>query len=177
MTAKITKTLKFSRISLYFYENNIIMYKLNNKPINWFYSLAYTKNNLIDTRSAKRSRIDFKKDTNKAIIDVTYKKDNLKLIQHFEIEKNKNYFTIQLFLQSNKQIESNCLIPLDFVYPNENANELFLSLEEKMILVPYDNDMWVKYESVYLTPGRTSYDVTAIYDDRKNNGLLIGSLD
>ena len=177
MNTKIIKTITFSRISLDFYNNNAIMFKLDNKPINWFYSLAKTRKQVIDTRTAKKTSIKINKTRNKAFIDVFYKQDNLKLIQHFEIEKDKNYFTIQLIISSDKTIESNYLVPLDFIYPSDICNELFLSLEEKMLLVPYDNDMWVKYETTYLRPGRTSYDLTAIFDDKSNNGLLIGALD
>ncbi len=177
MNPKVIKTITYSKISLDFYDNNAIMFKLDNKAIDWFYSLAKTKKQTIDTRSAKRTSIQVKKDRNKALIDVFYKQKDLKLIQHFEIEKNKNYFTIQLIIQSDKTIESNYLVPLDFIYPLNICNELFLSLEEKILLVPYDNDMWIKYEATYLRPGRTSYDVTAIFDDKNNNGLIIGALD
>ena len=54
---KITKTITYSRITLNFYENNLIMYILDDKKIDWFHSLAETKNNSIDTRDAKRVSI------------------------------------------------------------------------------------------------------------------------
>ncbi|MBR5754560.1 MAG: hypothetical protein IKX97_01880, partial [Erysipelotrichaceae bacterium] len=80
-------------------------------------------------------------------------------------------------ISGSRTIRSNELVPMDFVYPHVESEELFLSLEEKMICVPYDNDMWVHYDSLPLRPGRTSYDVTAIYDDRNMKGMIIGALD
>ena len=46
-----------------------------------------------------------------------------------------------------------------------------------MLLVPYDNDMWLRYESCVPAAGRPSYDVTAIYDEQSLEGMVIGALD
>ena len=176
-TLKITKTITYSRITLDFYENNLIMYRLDDKKIDWFHSLASTRNSTIDTRDAKRISIKKKIADDRCFIDVTYKKDDLQLIQHFIINKNKNYFTLHVTLQSDKNISSNYLVPMDFIYPETDYEDLFLSLEEKMISVPYDNDMWVHYDCVPFRPGVTSYDLTAIINPVNNNGLFIGALD
>ena len=53
----------------------------------------------------------------------------------------------------------------------------FLFFGNKMLLCPYDNDMWVRYETTYLKSGRTSYDISAIFDPDSLNGLVIGSID
>ena len=174
---KTIKSFFFGRISLDIYDNNAIMFKLYNKNINWFYACAQTKTSTIDTSTAQIT--DMKSDIKDDIchIEISYKQNDLILKQYFEIEKNKNYFTTYIKISGNRVIESNRLIPLNFIYPHPKANELFLSLEEKMISVPYDNDMWVHYDSLPLRPGRSSYDVTAIYDDSNNNGLIIGALD
>ena len=176
-TPKVTKSISYSKITLDFYDNNLIMFKLNNKNIDWFYSSAKTKDKTINTNDSKRIKIKSNIKDNKCYIDVTYKKDDLNLIQHFILENNKNYFTTYLTLSSNSNISSNYLAPLDFVYPKTDYEDLFLSLDEEMISVPYDNDMWVYYNSSPLRPGNTSYDLTAIYNPKNNNGLFIGALD
>ena len=49
-----------------------------------------------------------------------------------------------------------------------------------MLLVPYDNDAWVRYEAreaADATPAQRSFEVGAFYDSRSRDGLVIGSLD
>ena len=173
---KVTKSINYSNITLDFYNNNAIMYKLNDKAVDWFHSIAKTKEKTIDTRNAKRTSIKSKVVDDTCYISATYKQDDLVLVQNIEIEKDKPYFKIYVTLDDNGNTTSNYLVPLDFAYPNFDCNELFLSLEARMICVPYDNDMWVHYESTYLRPGRTSYDVTAIYNDHNFNGLVLGAI-
>jgi len=173
----IIKTINYSKVSLHFYPDNIIMYQLDKQDINWFHSNVIVNNQTIDTRNIKRTNINKKIKDNKCYIDIEYKQDNISLIQHIIIEKDKNYFVIYLTLKSNKTVKSNYLVPLNFPYPKQSGKELFLSLEERMLVVPYDNDMWVHYECAPLAPGKTSYDLSAIYNPDNSNGLIIGALD
>ena len=46
-----------------------------------------------------------------------------------------------------------------------------------MLQVPYDNDMWSRYESTPPHSGRTSYEVTAIYDESTLQGWVVGAVD
>ncbi len=174
---KLTKSITFSRITLDFYRNNAVMFKLDGEALDWFFAKAACKKGSIDTRTARRTAIRERKTEGKCLIEAVYEKDGLTLKQHFEIEENKRYFTTYVTLECEGVTESNYLAPLDFPYPAPFSKELFLSLEERMLLVPYDNDMWVHYDTTPLRPGRTSYDLTAIYDDHSLNGLIIGALD
>ena len=54
------------------------------------------------------------------------------------------------------------LAPVVTPYPTWDERTLFLSLDQKMLVVPYDNDMWSRYESAVPACGRESYDVTAL---------------
>lgn len=74
-------------------------------------------------------------------------------------------------------MRSRYLAPILAPYPDKDGHPLFLSLDQKMLLVPYDNDMWARYESAVPNPGKTSYDVTAIFDEETYEGLVIGALD
>jgi len=85
---------------------------------------------------------------------------------------------IQIRLSSTDGvIETRHLAPYNTTYPGSEARPVFLSLDQKMLRVPYDNDMWGRYESAVPDPGRESYDVTAIYDPETFEGLVVGALD
>ena len=174
---KISKTVSYSRVSFDFYENNAVMYRLDGQRINWFFAQAKTKKDSIDTRIARRTSIKETIEKDVCHVTATYQQNDLKLLQHFLIEKDKPYFITYLTVIDQMTTESNELVPLDFDSPAKEAYPLFLSLEQKMLVVPYDNDMWVRYETAPLSPGKTSYDVTAIFDDKTKEGLIIGSLD
>ena len=173
----VSEHIEHSRVALDLYSNNAVMYRLDGRNINWFFSIGKTREKTIDTRTARRTGITKELREGRCLIDVSYRGNGLTLTQHFEIPENKPWFTVSVTLKDGKQTESNCLIPMDFGYPADICDGLFLSLEQKMILVPYDNDMWVHYESAPLRPGRTSYDVSAVYNDRTLAGLLVGALD
>ncbi|MFD7022596.1 hypothetical protein [Promicromonospora sukumoe] len=52
--------------------------------------------------------------------------------------------------------------------------------DNRMVLVPFDNDHWVRYETPEIrdvTPARRSFEVTAFIDDASRRGLVVGSLD
>ena len=176
---KVDHEINVGRITLSFMSNGSVFYSLNNEKINWFYSKARVKDlRTIDTRTAKIKDISTQMECGKTLIMAVYEENGLKLIQHFEIDQNTPYFIIQVeIIDQRKETETNYIAPLDFAYPSKNGNHLFLSLDQKMLIVPYDNDMWVRYESLPLKPGRESYDVTAIYDENNNHGLLLGALD
>lgn len=84
----------------------------------------------------------------------------------------------QIFLHDEQQeTKTREMIPFATPYPDGEGKELFLSLDQKMLLAPYDNDMWQRYESSVPACGRKSYDVTAIYDENSLEGLILGALD
>ncbi len=173
--AKVVKSFTYDRVKIEIYDNAATSYKLDDKTITKFYSLATSKDGRkIDTRTAKRKKVV---EANNSL-EIHYEENGLELIQYFSFY-NSNYFYITLGLKNidGSIVESNYLAPMDFAYPDSQCNPLFLSLDQKMFLVPYDNDMWVRYESTPLRPGRTSYDVTAIYNEDSNQGIIIGALD
>lgn len=76
-----------------------------------------------------------------------------------------------------KETATRYMVPFATPYPDGEGKPLFLSLDQKMLLVPYDNDMWLRYESSVPACGRKSYDVTAVYDEQTLEGLVVGALD
>lgn len=79
--------------------------------------------------------------------------------------------------ENSKEINVKRMMPLVTEAPDNDSPAFLRSLWTKMLLVPYDNTMWVRYEAVPLRPGRTSYDVTAVFEEKSREGLVIGALD
>ena len=175
----VVRSFNMGRVTLNLMSNQAIMYQLDHRDIDWFYSKADTADQRkIDTRSARIISCNTSKEEDIYHLEITYEENDLQLTQIFDVQKGACDFKIRVKLKDlNGVTATNHLIPLDFIYPKDSCDPLFLSLDEKMLVVPYDNDMWVNYEVSYLSSGRTSYDVTYIFNDDKLNGLLIGALE
>lgn len=132
----------------------------------------------IDTRSAKYRSTE-KEETDCGLkLSNLYEENGLRLRQELLLCEGGE-LTVQLFLSEKKRstVRSRYLAPILAPYPDKDGHPLFLSLDQKMLLVPYDNDMWARYESTVPNPGKTSYDVTAIFDEETYEGLVVGALD
>lgn len=79
--------------------------------------------------------------------------------------------------KEGKEVETNRLIPLVVQAPEKDQLEIWKSIWSKMLLVPYDNTMWLRYEAVALRAGRKSYDLTVMFKEDTREGLLIGAMD
>ncbi len=136
----------------------------------------------IDTRTAARVSTSAEDasdvfGTGKKVTNV-FTENGLTLTQTIMLYEDADHLTVQVALHDEtKETETNYLAPFETIYPDWSYKPLFLSLDQKMLSVPYDNDMWTRYDSVTPRPGRKSYDVTAIYDEHTNEGLVIGAVD
>ena len=109
-------------------------------------------------------------------VRLLYRQGQLELRQELVVYED-GAATSQVFLHDEKgPANTRYLVPFGTPYPDKEWKELFLSLDQKMLLVPYDNDMWSRYESAVPSCGRKSYDVTAIYDEDSLEGFIIGAL-
>lgn len=79
--------------------------------------------------------------------------------------------------KAGKEVETSRLIPLVVQAPEKDQLEIWKSIWSKMLLVPYDNTMWLRYEAVALRAGRKSYDLTVMFKEDTREGLLIGAMD
>ncbi|QGQ94687.1 alpha-galactosidase [Paenibacillus psychroresistens] len=48
--------------------------------------------------------------------------------------------------------------------------------EIQVLLIPFDNDKWVRYQSVTMPNELESYELTSIYDPQSRNGFVLGSV-
>ena len=69
------------------------------------------------------------------------------------------------------------MTPLSARAKGDETPYLWRDLEARMLQVPYDNDMWMRYEAVALRAGRRSSDVTVLFREDTREGLLLGALD
>ena len=80
-----------------------------------------------------------------------------------------------------QNVETRLLAPLVFSMPNgkdgSSCPAVWTDLWKKMLVVPYDNTMWLRWEAVPLRAGRMSCEVTALYSEESREGILVGALD
>ena len=163
-------------------DNGLAVYGKDNEEVIKFYSRAQTLDQrFIDTRQAQMlSWEHFSVDTALGRgegIRLFYQQNSLILKWEISLYNDGNVVS-QIFLHDENQLtQTRYLAPFVTPYPDGEGQPLFLSLDQKMLVVPYDNDMWLRYESSVPTCGRKSYDVTAIYDEKSLEGLVIGALD
>ena len=63
--------------------------------------------------------------------------------------------TVQVKLHDTRgKTATRFLAPVVTPYPTWDERTLFLSLDQKMLVVPYDNDMWSRYESAVPAVGK-----------------------
>ncbi len=79
--------------------------------------------------------------------------------------------------QDGAAAETNLLLPLLLSASAGKLDGLWNDLWARMLLAPYDNTMWVRWEMAPLRPGRRSYDLTVLFSAAEKEGLLFGSLD
>lgn len=94
--------------------------------------------------------------------------------QIFYAYNDLSYFLMEVFLESDLQLESNYMAPLI------SARVGFEGSGDYQILdVPFDNDAWVRYSanSTQNTVNTISAEVTAFYDNTSRLGLISGSVE
>lgn len=164
-------------------DNGSYIFYLDGEKINGAHSRAKSEDGrTIDTRSAVREQIacvDAEDVFGKGkMILSTFAQNGMRMLQKITIYENRRHFTVQVVLADDSgETRTRFLAPVETLYTDWTFKDLFLSLDQKMLLVPYDNDMWVRYESAVPRPGRRSYDVTAVYNEDTLEGLVIGAID
>ena len=170
------------RAGVEFLDNGTFFYLKDGERIHHGFSCADTETgNRISTRTAAlQSRsaeaVSDRLGNGRQIVSV-YGEKGLTLTQKIVLYPEGD-LTVQIFLKEDgKLTRTRYMVPYFAPYPDASGKRIFLSLDQKMLLVPYDNDMWLRYESCVPAAGRPSYDVTAIYNEDTMEGMVIGALD
>lgn len=180
---KIEHRMELGSCSIEVQSDGAFAWLLDGLRIRRFHSLAsVVDGRRLNTRSARRTGIrEIAADTpwgEGRTLCVEYSEEDLILEQRLTLVAGKRELIAAVALRDTRKLtETNFLAPLDNPYPEADERLLFRSLDQRMLLAPYDNDMWTRWEAMPLRPGRTSYDVTALFDEKSRNGLVIGALD
>jgi alpha-galactosidase len=87
-----------------------------------------------------------------------------------------NDFLVQLEVSSDQPLSTNEMTPVLV----EGGVDIGTDGDRRMLLVPVDNDNWVRYESKPIndiTPKQRSFEVTTVFDDTSRRGFVFGSID
>ncbi|MBB6693555.1 alpha-galactosidase [Cohnella xylanilytica] len=100
--------------------------------------------------------------------------------QQFTVYESQPFLTVGVELEGadGGDIETNYVAPVLAGDPVGGAARLGLpeGHELRGLLVPFDNDKWVRYESVPMPGALESYEATTIYDPQSRKGLVLGSI-
>lgn len=106
------------------------------------------------------------------VISATVNND-IKLTRNFYLYENKDYILTDFNLESSRDLSSNYMAPI-----YSNATTGFLPIGENQTLtVPFDNDKWVRYQSMDFGVPLSSYEVSAFFNKGTREGLIIGSVE
>jgi alpha-galactosidase len=97
--------------------------------------------------------------------------------QHFTFD-GPDHFYIQVELSSGKTLSTNQMTPV--LVDNPGGVDIGTNGDRRMLLVPVDNDNWVRYESKPIndiTSKQRSFEVTTVFDDTSRRGFVFGSID
>jgi alpha-galactosidase len=99
--------------------------------------------------------------------------DGEEMIQNFWLYDDLNYFFADVEIDSKKGVASNFMSPLT----SQTPSDFVPAGDDRALFVPFDNDMWVRYDAEPFGGSVTSYEVSALYDNTSRHGLVIGSVE
>lgn len=95
------------------------------------------------------------------------------LTQYYNLYADKNYLLTRFTIESDDTLRSNYMAP---VYTTDTLGFL-PDGDNRTLFVPFDNDKWVRYNSIPFGSPSTSYEVGAFYNVIRREGLVIGSIE
>lgn len=98
---------------------------------------------------------------------------NILVTRNIYLYDNKDYILTDFTLESGGEISSNYMAP---IYSNASS-EFLPSSENQTLTVPFDNDKWVRYQSMNFGIPLSSYEVSAFFNKGTREGLIIGSIE
>lgn len=101
----------------------------------------------------------------------------LALTETLRIAENAAEASCVLSRADGSPVRTNRLTPLIAHGKGDETPYLWRHLGARMLQIPYDNDMWMRYEAVALRAGRRSFDLTVLFMESTREGLLIGAKD
>ena len=96
------------------------------------------------------------------------------LRQTYCLYEGKPFFLLEITLESPTAISTNWLAPVQVDKPG--SVNIGASADEHVLIVPWDNDNFMRYRGEPINSAGSTYEVTSIYDNVSRNGLVIGSV-
>jgi alpha-galactosidase len=100
--------------------------------------------------------------------------------QQFTVYEDKPFIAVRIELaaEGDVPLETGYMAPVLVQVADGGSFGLGLPDEHELraLLVPFDNDKWVRYESVAMPGVMESYEATAVYDPITRKGLVMGSI-
>ena len=157
-------------------------WELNWEGVSLFkaYAMAYhVDGRCIDTRNAVLEKEEKTQGEDGTVLLLTFYSENgLCLQEKLSISGDGvPEASCGLSAEDGSEVETRRLIPLVMQEGEGEHLKLWKHLWAKMLLVPYDNTMWLRYEAAPLRAGRKSYDLTVLFSEDSREGLLVGASD
>lgn len=106
------------------------------------------------------------------VIALTANQD-IKVTRNIYLYENKEFILTDFNVESVRELSSNYMASI-----YSNATSDFLPTGENQTLtVPFDNDKWVRYQSMDFGVPLSSYEVSAFFNTITREGLIIGSVE
>ncbi len=96
------------------------------------------------------------------------------LLQHYSFYEGKPFLFVQVEIRSSEPVTTNHIGPV--VIDSPGGVDIGTINQNRVLRVPFDNDMWFRYNAMDINSSEMSSEVTAVYDNVSRNGLIFGSL-
>ncbi len=96
------------------------------------------------------------------------------LLQHYSFYEGKPFFFVQVEIRSSEPVTTNHIGAV--VVDSPGGVDIGIVNQNRVLRVPFDNDMWFRYNAIDINSSEMSSEVTAVYDNVSRNGLIFGSL-
>ena len=103
----------------------------------------------------------------------SFNRDDEKMVQTFWLYDHLDYFLVDVTVSRKGGVASNYMSPLT----SETPSCFLPAGDDRALFVPFDNDMWVRYDAVPFGRSVTSYEVSAFYDNASRQALVAGSIE
>ena len=145
----------------------------NNLPI--FIAYAFSSDchgRMIDTRGAEIVSVHR---TETGIEAVFRKNSDLLLKETLMADRSMAFARCAVLDANGDAVETNDLVPLVMCAKSDESPYIWRDLQGKFLQIPYDNDMWSRYEAVAFLAGKKSADMTVLISEETREGILIGA--
>lgn len=139
------------------------------KKISGFYSGVQTGELLTSKDYEVRSAVTEGTET-----VITSEKPGYPTMKQKFILEEENSFLVQVSLEG-ENLSSNWMSPI--MTDSAGSADIGSYNDNRALVVPFDNDKWVRYNAGTINREDLSYEVGAFYSNSSRNGLIIGSVD